>query len=116
MKILVLGLENEDRILSILRKDFPGVGFKKCRISDDLEAEGRDITALDSVKGIISVILIDELGSLSPKVIEGSETLLTFRILKSIGSIDSARVIAVPEGADPQEAVSGIKRIMKDLK
>lgn len=115
MKILVFGLENEDLILRELRQAFPGIGFKKCRISDDLEEEGRDLVALDSVAGIMRVSLIDELGSVSPKVMEGSETLLTLRILKSIGSLDSARVIAVPKGADAGGAAEEIKRIIGSL-
>lgn len=115
MMVLVFGLENEDAVLRSLRQAFPSIGFKKCRISDDLEGEGRDLVALDSVRGVQEVTLIDELSSLSPRVVEGSETLLTLRILKSIGSLDSVRVIAVPQGAGPQEAIGGIKRILSDL-
>ncbi|HSB46439.1 MAG TPA: hypothetical protein VLD37_00375 [Candidatus Bilamarchaeum sp.] len=115
MKVLVFGLENEDEILARLRKEFPSVGFKKCRIRDNLEEEGRDVIALDSVAGIDKVILMDELGSVSPKVLEGSETLVTLRILLSIGSLDSAKVIAVPISEPPESAFRQIRSILPDL-
>lgn len=116
MKVLVFALENENEILSSLRKAFPDIGFKKCGIRDDLEEEGMDIIALGSVGGIDHVVLLDELDSVSPRVMEGSELLLTLRILVKIGTLGSARVIAVPADEDPESALRGISRILPDLK
>jgi hypothetical protein len=115
MKVLVFGLENEDAILRSLRKAFPSVGFKKCRIRDNLEEEGRDLVALDSVAGIDKVLLMNELNAVSPKIMDNSETLITLRILVSIGSLDSAKVIAVPLNEDPESAARQIGLILRDL-
>jgi uncharacterized protein (UPF0216 family) len=115
MKVLVFGLENENEILQSLRKSFPSIGFKKCTIRDNLEEEGPHIIALGSVPGIEKVLLIDELGTLAPKVLEGSETLLTLRILVRIGSLGSAKVIAVPESENADAAIRQISRILPDL-
>jgi hypothetical protein len=98
MKVLVFGLENENSLLSRLRKKFPAIGFKKQNLKDDLEQEGRDLVVLDTINGFDQVILVDELSSLSPGRINASDTLMTLRILLRIGSLDSVRVIAVPPG------------------
>ncbi|MEW6723198.1 MAG: hypothetical protein AB1324_08080 [Candidatus Micrarchaeota archaeon] len=117
MMVLVFGLEGEDAILQRLRKMFPDVGFKKHASSDDLEEEGRDLVVLDTVEGAESVVLIEDLNSISPgKALKGSETLMTLRIMKSIGSFDSVKVIAVPPGFGVEEAVEGIGKILGEIK
>jgi hypothetical protein len=109
MKIIVFGLENEDAILSRLRKRFPSVGFLKYDKSIELEEEGPELIALDSVKGIEGVSLIDDLDSISPgKAVAGSDSMITLRILLKIGSLKSVKIIAVQMGVGEQEAFDGI--------
>ena len=116
MEILVFGLANEDAILRKLRKRFPSTGFKKCDISHELEDEGNGIVALDTIKGIEQVTLIDDLGMLSPhKALGGSGTVMTLRILLRIGSIKSAKVIGVPEDYPVDAAFEEISAIIRAL-
>ena len=116
MKIIVFGLENGDAILPRLRKRFPSVGFQKYDKSMELEEEGPDLLALDSVNGMEEVTLIDDLGSLSPgKALAASDALMTLRIMIKIGSLKSVRLIAVPNGTGPDDAFEGICLIVQSL-
>jgi hypothetical protein len=116
MEILVFGLEEENRILARLRKRFPSVGFKKYDISEELENENRRPLAIDTVKGISRVTLIEDIASFSPgRALEGSGALMTLRILISIGSLDSARVIGVPAGYPAEKAFEEISAIIETL-
>lgn len=116
MQILVFGLEGEDAILPELRKRFPSVGFKKSDLSHDLEEEGRALVVIDTVPGLERVELIDDVRTVSPgRAMEGSGALMTLRILVSLGTIDSARMIAVPKGCPPAAAVEGMDSAIREL-
>ncbi|MFN7990692.1 MAG: hypothetical protein U0R44_00890 [Candidatus Micrarchaeia archaeon] len=116
MKILVFGLENENRLLPRLRKRFPHIGFVKHEPSSELGEDGPEIIAIDTVKGIAEVSLIDDLDSLSPgRSLEGSGMLLTLRILLKIGSIKSVRIIAVPPSIGEGEAFEAICAVIETL-
>jgi hypothetical protein len=116
MMVLVFSLDDEDAILPELRKRFPSVGFRKSSVKDDLEEEGRDLVAIVSIEGVDAVALVEDLSSVSPsRALGGSQALMTFRILKSIGSIDSAKVIAVPAGYPADKAVEEIASILESL-
>lgn len=116
MEILVFGLSNEDAILSQLRKWFPEIGFRKYDVSDELGEEERKIIAIDTVKGLEQVTLLDDISSVSPgRALEGSGSLMTLRILLRIGSIDSARVIGVPPDYPEDKSVSEIAVIIGEL-
>lgn len=116
MEILVFGLSNEDAILSQLRKWFPEIGFRKHDVSDELGEDVRRIVAIDTVKGLDQVTLLDDLGAIAPgKALEGSGSLMTLRILIRIGSIDSARVIGVPPDYPVDKSVSEISVIIGEL-
>jgi hypothetical protein len=116
MEILVFGLANENSLLAKLRKRFPSVGFKKYDLSQELENEDRKLVVIDTVRGISSVTLLDDLQCVSPaKALEGSGTLMTLRILLRIGSIESVKVIAVPEGYSEAAAFEEMSAILEEL-
>ena len=115
MEILVFG-QFRDSLLSSLRKHFPSIIFRKCDLSMELENEGRRLIVMDSVKGVDKVTLVDDLHSISPgKAIEGSGTIMTLRILLRIGSLESAKVIAVPADYPEAIAFSEISAIIGEL-
>ncbi len=116
MEVLVFGLENEDYILSSLRKSFPSVGFKKYDLSKDIEEEGRRLVVVDTIRGIDRVLLVDDLHSLNPaKAIDGSGAIMTLRILLSIGSLEAVRLIAVPEGYGAEDALAEIRASLRTI-
>ncbi|MEW6748369.1 MAG: hypothetical protein AB1295_01535 [Candidatus Micrarchaeota archaeon] len=116
MNILVFGLESEDAILSRLRRNFPNLGFKKYQISMELEDEGKRIVAIDTVKGIDHVMLLDDMSIVSPaKAMSGSGAIMTLRILLKIGSLESAKVIAVPEKYPQAAAVQEISNLLSQI-
>lgn len=113
MKVLVFALANEDVLLQRLRKRFPRVGFKKSRKTDDLEGEGRDIVAFDTFRGISRVMLVDSLRAMKyGSHIDGHGLTVTLRVLLEIGAIDSARIVAVPEGYDQHKAFAEISTLL----
>jgi len=116
MMILVFALAGEDRILSGLRKRFPSVGFKKCHVNHDLESEGRGIIIIDTFRGVDKVRLVENLESeWLGKAMEGSDIIITLRVLKKLGAIDTARVIAVPEGHAPAKSLEEICSVISSL-
>ena len=116
MDVLVFNLRDENLVLSRLRKAFPGIGFKKYDIQMELEDEGRRLIVIDTVKGIDRVMMLEDLHLLSPgRALEGSGAMITLRIMKSIGSIDSAKVIAVPENYPTADAIEEIIPIIREL-
>ena len=116
MNILVFGLEKEDAVLARLRKRFPTLGFKKYEVSMELEEEGKRIVAIDTVKGIDHVMLLDDMAIVSPaKAMSGSGAIMTLRILLKIGSLESAKVIAVPEGYPDDAMVEEISNLLAQL-
>jgi hypothetical protein len=116
MEILVFGLSNEDAMLRRLRKRFPSVGFKKCDAKHEIEDEGHGVVALDTMRGIERVTLLEDIGTLSPhKALGGSGTAMTLRILLRIGSIKSAKLIGVPEGYPDEAAFEEISAIIRSL-
>jgi len=116
MHILVFRLDNEDMILASLRKAHPHIGFRKCRAGENIEEEGRNLILIDTVPGLKNVMLIDNLYSRwLDEAAKSSKMISTLRILKGLGSIDSARVIGVPEDYDPREAARGISAAIKSL-
>ncbi len=116
MEILVFGLENENALLARLRKRFASVGFRKYDVSEELENEERKLIVIDTVRGISKVTLVEDLEGISPaKALEGSGTLMTLRILLRIGSIDSVKVIAVPEGYPADAAFDEMSAIIELL-
>jgi len=113
MKVLVFGLANEEAILARLRKRFPHIGLKKFRKSDDFTREGRDMVVFDAVKGISRVMLIDNLkSSRFENAVEAHDLVVTLRVLLRIGALDSAKLIAVPEGYPAEAAVEEIGAIL----
>jgi hypothetical protein len=115
MHILVFRLENEDVILASLRKAHPDIGFRKCRASD-IEEEGRNLVLIDTVPGLKNVMLIDNLHSRwLDEAAETSKMISTLRVLKALGSIDSAMVIGVPVDYEAQRAARGISSAIKSL-
>ncbi len=116
MEILVFGLANEDRLLPRLRKRFPSIGFRKCDLAQELESEERTLIVIDTLKGLERVTLLDDIGTVAPKkALEGSGVIMTLRILMRLGSIDSARVIGVPEGYPEEEAFEEMCAIISGL-
>lgn len=116
MKVLVFGLANEEAILAKLRMRFPHVGLKKYCKSDDFTREGRDIVAFDTVRGINKVMLVDRLkSSRFDNALEAHDLIVTLRVLLHIGALDSAKVIAVPEGYPPEAAVEEAGAILSLL-
>ena len=116
MEILVFGLSNEDSILSQLRKWYPEVGFRKYDVSGELGDEGRSLIAIDTVKGLSQVTLLDDIGAVSPgRALEGSGALMTLRILLRIGTIDSAKVIGVPPDYPVDRSVAEMAAIIGEL-
>jgi hypothetical protein len=116
MEILVFGLENENAVLSSLRKRFPSVGFKKCTLSDDLEQEGRRLVVIDTLRGLDRVTLVDDPNLVSPgRAMDGSGALMTLRILLKLGSLESVRMIAVPDDYPREDVVEEMARIIADL-
>lgn len=116
MQILVFGLADEDSLLQKLRRRFPSVGFRKCDLSGELEGEGPNIVALDTLKGLDRVCLLDDLGTISPsRALDGSGSVMTLRILIRIGSIESAKIIGVPENYPADAAYEGISSIIEAL-
>ena len=116
MNILILELAEEDLILRTLRKRFPTVGFKKYDVSMEIEDEGRRLIVIDTVKGITNVTLLEDLHFISPgKALDGSGAIMTLRILKSIGSIDSTKIIAVPVGYPVEDTIREICPIIERL-
>ena len=112
MKILIFDLANENAILAKLRKNFPSIGFKKQKISDDIEEEGRDIVLIDTVKGLQTVTLIDDPNDISPGK---SEIVMTLRILLKLGLLDSVKIIGVPSDYDQEVTVEEINSIITSL-
>ncbi len=116
MRIVVFSLENSEHILRSLRETFPEIGFLEYDRSLDLEEEGPDLLALGTVKIADSVSLIADLEGISPgKALEGSEMLMTLRIMLKIGSLKSVKVLAVPEGCPEGEAVSALAALIRGL-
>jgi len=116
MKVLVFGLANEEAILARLRKCFPHIGLKKFRKSDDFTREGRDMVAFDTVRGIGRVLLINNLkSSRFENAVEAHDLVVTLRVLLQIGSLDSAKIIAIPEGYPEDAAVEEIGAILSLL-
>jgi len=116
MNILVFGLEREDAILAKLRKRFPELGFKKYEISMELDEEGKRIVAIDTVEGIDHVMLLDDMAIVSPaKAMSGSGAIMTLRILLKIGSLESAKVIAVPVNYPEPAAVEEISNLISQI-
>jgi hypothetical protein len=116
MNVLIFELREEDTVLSRLRKSFPGVGFKKYDLNMELESEGPKLIVIDTVQGIDHVTLLEDLHFISPgRALKGSGSMITLRILKSIGSIDSALVIAVPAEYPTKDAIEEIIPIIREL-
>lgn len=116
MKVLVFALANEDTLLTRLRKRFPQIGFKKSKKNADLEGEGRQIIAFDTFSGIRKVMLIEDVKAARfGSHVEGHDLIVMLRVLLQLGAIDSAKVIAVPEGYDEDKAFSEITSILSFL-
>lgn len=116
MKVLVFGLENEEAVLAELRRRFPGVGLKKCRKSADFTREGRDLVALDTVRGIGKVMLVNNIkSSRFDNALESHDLVVTLRVLLEIGALDSAKIIAVPAGHGAGAVVDGAGTILSLL-
>lgn len=116
MNILVFGLDKENTILTKLRKRFPSLGFKKYEISMELEEEGQRLIAIDTVKGIDHVTLLDDMSIVSPvKAMEGSGAIMTLRILLKLGSLKSAKVIAVPENYPESATVEEVSVLLEQM-
>ena len=116
MNILVFGLADENAILTRLRKRFPSLGFKKYDVSMELEEEGQRLIAIDTVKGIDHVTLLDDMAIVSPaNAMEGSGAIMTLRILLKLGSLKSAKVIAVPEDYPGSSTVEEISVLIERM-
>ena len=116
MEILVFGLENENAVLSSLRKRFPSVGFKKCDLSGELEEEGRRLVVIDTLKGLDRVMLVEDVHSISPgRAMDGSGTLMTLRILLKLGALESVRMIAVPDDYPEEDAVEEMSSAIRTV-
>jgi hypothetical protein len=113
MRILVFRLDEEDTILRSLRRNFPSIGFRKCRANEDIEDEGRHLVALDTIPSVRKVMLLESLDS--GYLHDASHAISMLRILKNLSSIDSVKVIAVPEGYDAQRIVSEVSSILREL-
>lgn len=116
MRVLVFGLADEDVILAELRHRFPSVGFRKSSSSEELEDEGRRLVVIDTVKGIDQVTLIEDLEDVTPgRIAGGSGLLLSLRILLKLKSVDSVKVIAVPDEYESDDAVEEIARLLGEM-
>jgi hypothetical protein len=115
MDVIVFGLANESSLLLKLRNRFPSIEFKKA-VSDNFEKEGRNLVVLDTIRDIPIATLFEDLQEISPsKSLEGSGALITLRILHRIGSIDSVRLIAVPDTYSESRAFDEVSEIIKEL-
>jgi hypothetical protein len=115
MRILVFRLDGEDAILASLRRSFPSIGFRKCRADENIDDEGRRLIVMDTIPSVKRVMLLESLdsGFLNG---DASHAVSMLRILKNLSSIDSAKVIAVPESMGAAIAVKAISAIITDLK
>ena len=114
MQVLIFCLDDEDSILSALRASFPSVGFRKCKANEDLSDEGNRLMILETIPSVPHVMLLDSLDSgwLRGDV---SHAVSMLRVLKNLGTLESVRVIAVPEGCDASIAIKGISSIIRQL-
>jgi len=113
MRILVFRLDEEDAVLASLRKTFPSIGFRKCRADEDIEDEGRRLIVIDTIHSVNRTMLLESLDS--GYLHDASHAVSMLRILKNLSSIDSVKVIAVPENYDAHRIVKEISSIIREL-
>ncbi|MFH0885357.1 MAG: hypothetical protein V1861_06630, partial [Candidatus Micrarchaeota archaeon] len=88
----------------------------KYDVSDELGEDSRKIIAIDTIKGLSQVTLLEDISSVSPgRALEGSGALITLRILLRIGSIDSAKVIGVPPDYPVDKSIIEMAAIIGEL-
>ena len=117
MKILVFGnpMVKEDslplRLLPLLRKEFPDIGFKEFDAVEELEEEGEDIVVLDTVVGIKRVKLFEDIDSFSdsPRFSLHDFDLLSYlKLLKKVKKVRKVRIIGVPNKGNEKTILSGL--------
>lgn len=117
MKILVFGnpLVDEDslplRLIPDLKKKFPEIEFKEFDSVEELQNEGRNLTIIDTVKGIDKVQIIDDIESFELNKIYSLHDFdlgYNLKLMKKAGMIDSVIILGTPIQKDEQ-------RIFKEL-
>jgi len=123
VKILVCGnaLVKEDslplRLLPLLKKEFPDIGFKEFDAVEELEDEGEDLLILDTVVGIKRVKVFEDIDSFSdsPRFSLHDFDLLSYlKLLKKVGKVRKVRIIGIPS-IEIRRTKKDIVRIVKEV-
>jgi len=125
VKILVCGnaLVKEDslplRLLPLLKKEFPDIGFKEFDAVEELEDEGEYLLILDTVVGIKHVKVFEDIDSFSdsPRFSLHDFDLLSYlKLLKKVGKVRKVRIIGVPAEDGEHAAFDEISLILRGMR
>lgn len=125
MRMLVFGnpLHREDslalRVAKKLQKKLPGIRFVPFDTAEDLEseAESGSLLILDVAKGISKPALL----SLSDLQVQKIHSLHDFDLawnlllLKKLGKISDAKIIALPYGSSPHSCLSACLSLLRSI-
>jgi Ni,Fe-hydrogenase maturation factor len=122
MKIYVFGnpLVKEDslplKLLEKLSNIFPDIAFEEFDTTEDLEE--RELTIIDTVKGIKKVEMIDSIDKIvADKIYSMHDFDLgqSLKLMKKMGMINSVRILGVPMDYDEKKAFLELCQLIKNL-
>lgn len=126
MKILVFGniLMKIDampiKLLPNLKKTFPDIEFKEFDCVEDLEKEGSELTIMDTVNGIQTVQIFENIEEFSESPtcsMHDFDLPVYIKLLKKLGILTKVTVIGIPEKGQMNiiagETEKAIKKLMK---
>ena len=124
MKMLVFGnpLVKKDslplELLPALEKAFPSIQFIQCDGIEDIEKYGKRLFILDTAEGIREPCIISIKDIQRQKVLSMHDADLGFNLLllKKVGKIDDAVILAVPMNMEKKAALEKVKALLEKIK
>ncbi len=124
MKILVFGnpLLKEDslpiKLLPKLRQLYPNIEFKEIDPTENLEAQGKHLIILDTIKNIDKITIIDDINKLKANKLYSMhdfDLALNLKLLKKLNKIELVKIIGLPMEISKNEAIKQISKLLNNI-
>ncbi|MBD3164112.1 hypothetical protein GF323_02855 [Candidatus Woesearchaeota archaeon] len=96
----------------------PGIEFIKCDSPEEIFLEEKEITILDVVQGIGSVIVIEDINQLKNTdmfSLHDFDLGFFLKLMKSMNQLEKVRIIGIPVKGDKEKIKSKVREILQEI-
>jgi Ni,Fe-hydrogenase maturation factor len=102
------------KLINKLKKEFPSLQFKEFDTVEDLDLE-KELSIIDTVKGINKVELIDDIEKITTSKIYSLHDFdlgYNLKLFKKMKMIDKVRIFGIPPNIKEKEAFEQLKKLI----